>query len=238
MRFWGILRVSGLFILLSAFYGQPVSCGILNRILSSKKDSNANVSEVSENLEDSTVESQESLPVSQSDFVFKNPIWHDSYLASTVLFLEEFCKGVNAKKFNEKLSGKALKDLSKICVHVSKILESVTRNLIPTYGPGSVTERNKIDMNFYKDVLKPEKFDVYAIWLKENIPGIIESLISMFNESIKLPEEQVNTETSLGPLKYGFVFEGKWWFAYVNYTLRRATKALIQHFLPGILKCL
>ncbi|KAK1937522.1 hypothetical protein X943_002528 [Babesia divergens] len=58
MRFLGILRASALCLLVSAFHGQPVSCGLFNRILSSKKPSNAKVSEISENLEESTVESK------------------------------------------------------------------------------------------------------------------------------------------------------------------------------------
>ncbi|KAK1937617.1 secreted antigen 1, partial [Babesia divergens] len=203
----------------------------------------ADVSDIAENLKESTVESSpESSPVPKSNLVFESSEWDDSHLASSVLFLEEFCRDVNTKKFKGKLSGKALKDLFKICVHVSSTLESVTRSLIPRYGPGSVAGRKEIPRDLYKGILKPEKFDVYAKWLKDNIPGIIESLISMFNESIKLPEEQVNTETSVGPLKYGFVYKSNWWwwkwFAYVNYTLRSYTKGLIQHFLPGILKCL
>ncbi|KAK1933517.1 erythrocyte binding protein 37.2 precursor [Babesia divergens] len=48
MKFLGILRASALFILASAFHGQPVSCGLFNKILSSKKSSNANQSENSE----------------------------------------------------------------------------------------------------------------------------------------------------------------------------------------------
>ncbi|KAK1937686.1 hypothetical protein X943_003855 [Babesia divergens] len=48
MMFLGILRASALYLLAIGFHSQHVSCGILNRILSSKKSSNANVSENSE----------------------------------------------------------------------------------------------------------------------------------------------------------------------------------------------
>ncbi|KAK1935943.1 secreted antigen 3 [Babesia divergens] len=66
-------------------------------------------------------------------------------------------------------------------------------------------------MNFYKDVLKPEDFDVYAIWLEKNIQNIIKSYKKMLEESVELTEKELKTETSVGPLKYGFVYNGYWW---------------------------
>ncbi|KAK1937394.1 secreted antigen 1 [Babesia divergens] len=48
MKFLGILRVSALCLLAIGFRGQPVSCGLFNKILSSKKSSSDKVSENSE----------------------------------------------------------------------------------------------------------------------------------------------------------------------------------------------
>ncbi|KAK1932165.1 secreted antigen 1 [Babesia divergens] len=226
MKFLGILRASALFILLSAFHGQPVSCGLFKSNKKSKKDSNAKVSEnlkdspvksqVAENLKDSTVESplvekpsqepssKSSVPVTKSNLVFENSKWDDSMLASSVLFIEEFCEGVKAEKFG----GKVSEGLSKACVNVSSNLDSLTQHFTPTYGPGRVDE---IPMNFYKDVLKAEDFDVYAKWLVKNIPSAILSFKFMSIEYLYMSEEQIKTATSMGPLRYGFVYTGYDW---------------------------
>ncbi|KAK1932156.1 hypothetical protein X943_003336 [Babesia divergens] len=55
MKLLGILRASALCLLVSAFHGQPVSCGLFKSNKKSKKDSNA---KVSENLKESPVESK------------------------------------------------------------------------------------------------------------------------------------------------------------------------------------
>ncbi|KAK1937243.1 secreted antigen 1 [Babesia divergens] len=187
--------------------------------------------------------SKYSAPEPEYGLVFESSKWDDSMLANAVLFLEEFGRDVNAEKFKGKLSDANMKDLSEKCRKLSFKLESVTRSLIPRYGPGTVAEREEIPGNLYEDILEPKDFKVYAKWLKENIQNITESFKRMLKESLDMSEEQVHTETSRGPLKYGFVFEGKWWwwwkwFAYVNHTLRSDANALIQHLLPGILKCL
>ncbi|KAK1935298.1 hypothetical protein X943_002114, partial [Babesia divergens] len=159
--------------------------------------------EISEDLKDSPVESQaiekpsqepssaSSAPAPKSNLVFENSKWDDSMLASSVLFIEEFCQEVKAKKFNEKLSDKKFKGLSKKCANLSSYMGSFIHRFKPTYGPGSVTERKEIPMNFYKDVLKAEDFDVYAKWLVKNIPEIYDSLKHMSMEYFYLTEEQL-----------------------------------------------
>ncbi|KAK1934337.1 secreted antigen 1 [Babesia divergens] len=233
MKLLGILRASALCLLVSAFYGQPVSCGLFNRILSSKKPSNAKVSEnlkespvksqVAENLKDSNVESplvekpsQESsstssAPAPKSNLVFENATWDDSMLASTFLFIEEFCSLVNAEKFKGKLSNDIYEDLSKKCANLSSYVGSFIHRFKPTYGPGTVTERKEIPMNFYKDVLKAEDFKLYAKWIVKNIPSAILSFKFMSIEYFYLTEEQLKTETKVGPFIYGFVYTGKPW---------------------------
>ncbi|KAK1937215.1 secreted antigen 1 [Babesia divergens] len=220
MKFLGILRSSTLCLLAIGFHGQPVSCGVFKSNIKSKEDSNVKVS----------VPAPGSAPVPESGLVFENSSWHDSQLASAVLFLEEFCKEVKAKKFDEHVSNKILcKDegdsnesdrvkffygeLAVLCSSVSKSLESLYKYLQPSYGPGTVDERKEIDMNSYKGLLKPEKLYDYINWLANNNSAIKKSLGKMLKESVKLTEEQIKTDTSVGPLKYGFVYvyKGSWW---------------------------
>ncbi|KAK1933411.1 secreted antigen 1 [Babesia divergens] len=210
MKLLGILRASALCLLVSAFQGPR---GIFCSNLEWDPSNESFTVEVSEDHEDSTVESSSELssPAPKSNLVFQSSEWNDSHLASAVLFLKQFCKEVISKKFNEKLSEAEYDDVSRACVYLSFKLESVTNHFAPAYGPGTVTERKDIPKNFYKDVLKPEKFDVYAIWLAENIQNITESYKKMLEESVKLTATELKTETSMGPLKYGFVYNGYWW---------------------------
>ncbi|KAK1939742.1 secreted antigen 3 [Babesia divergens] len=170
-------------------------------------------SDVNSQQEDSTVESSSELssPAPKSNLVFENSKWDDSMLASTFLFINEFCKEVKAKKFNEKLSDKKFKDLSKKCANLSSYVGSFIHRFKPTYGPGSVAERQEIPMNFYKDVLKPEDFKLYAKWLVKNIPMISEFVKIMHNKALGLSKEQLNTDTKVDPFIYGFVYTGKPW---------------------------
>ncbi|KAK1937703.1 secreted antigen 1 [Babesia divergens] len=242
MKFLGILRASAICLLVSAFHGQFVSCGLFNRILSSKKPSNAKVSEISEVSKESTVKSPPSAPLPQSGLVFENSKWHDSHLASTFLFLEEFCRELRAEKFNEKLSEENYEDLSKKCNDVSSHLYYSSERFYPKYGPGSVDKRKQIDQDFYKHVLKPEKFEVYVEWLVKNIPVVTNSLSKMFNESKELTKAQLKTDTSMGPLKYGFLFIGKKWDSSVHRNLGPITNNLtdilkdLQKRLDDVLK--
>ncbi|KAK1936406.1 secreted antigen 1 [Babesia divergens] len=164
--------------------------------------------------------------LAQSDLVFENFSWHDSMLASAALFLQEFCKELKAEKFNGKLSEDKSEDLLGACDYVSSYLEFFIWPLVPTYGPGSVTERKEIDMDFYKNVLKPEDFDVYAKWIVKNTFKIRDSLIGMLLESLDMSETQLKTETSVGPLKYGFVFHCDGHHDKVKFAFKHATKRL------------
>ncbi|KAK1932677.1 secreted antigen 1 [Babesia divergens] len=214
MKLLGILRASALCLLAIGFHGQPVSCGIFNILKKAKKDSNAKVSEISENHQESNVESssQESLPSSQSDLVFESSTWDDSHLASSVLFLDKFCRNVSAKKFKEQVTNKKLYgDIKAVCRGCMVRLNFLSRYFIPKYGPGSVAERNEIPMDLYENALKPEDFDVYVRWLAENIPGIWKSYKQMLEESLKYPSKQLKTDNTAGPLKYGFLYKGGWW---------------------------
>ncbi|KAK1936228.1 secreted antigen 1 [Babesia divergens] len=196
---------------------------------------------ISEDLKDSPVKSQvaenpsqessskSSAPLPQSGLVFESSTWDDSMLANAVLFLEEFCKEVKGDKFSGKVSGKSYDGLSWACLYVSIKLESVTNHFVPTYGPGSVDKRKEIDMDFYKSKLKPEKFEVYAKWIVENIAEIQGSFRRMLEESVTL------TDTSVGPLKYGFVFRGDWkgwkwlirWIPLVWFNLEEVTSGIV-----------
>ncbi|KAK1937665.1 secreted antigen 1 [Babesia divergens] len=218
MKLLGILRVSALFILLSAFRGPR---GVFCSNLKVDPSNESFTVEVSEDHEDSTVESplvekpsqepssKSSVPVAKSDLVFESSTWDDSMLASTFLFIKQFCEDVHGDKFKKQIPEDKFKDLSKKCEYVSSYMGSFIHRFKPTYGPGSVTERKEIPMNFYKDVLKAEDFKLYAKWIVKNIPSAILSFKFMSIEYFYLTEEQLNEFSSYGPPKYGFVYTGK-----------------------------
>ncbi|KAK1936261.1 secreted antigen 1 [Babesia divergens] len=191
--------------------GNSITSKVLSLFSRGKKSDIDSQQESAVNEDTFNVVSQPSSPLPQSNLVFESSEWDDSMLASTFLFLEEFCQEVKAKKFNEKLSDKKFKGLSKKCANLSSYVGSFIHRFKPTYGPGSVAERKEIPMDFYKDVLKAEDFDVYAKWLVKNIPEIYDSLKHMSMEYLCMSETQLKTETSVGPLRYGFVHTGYDW---------------------------
>ncbi|KAK1939840.1 secreted antigen 1 [Babesia divergens] len=159
----------------------------------------------------STVKSQESLPSSQSGLVFQSSKWDDSHLASSLLFLDKFCRNVSAKKFKEQVTNRRLcEDVKAICRDCMLRLKFLSHYFIPTYGPGAVAGR-KIHQIFYEGKLKPEKFDDYIHWLVKNIPAIKKSVMNMNNEVFTHSQTVLKTETSVGPLKYGFAYMGDKW---------------------------
>ncbi|KAK1938586.1 secreted antigen 1 [Babesia divergens] len=187
--------------------GNSITSKVLSLFSRGKKSDIDSQQESAVNEDTFNVVSQPSSPLPQSDLVFQRPSWDDSMLASTFLFINEFCSLVNAENFGGKLSDKKFKDLSEKCEYVSSYMSSFIHRFKPTYGPGSVTERKEIPKKFYKKVLKPEQFEVYAKWIVKNIPEIRVSLKQMYYESKELTATELKTETSKGPLKYGFVLK-------------------------------
>ncbi|KAK1936117.1 secreted antigen 1 [Babesia divergens] len=195
--------------------------------------STVEVSEISENHEDSTVESssQPYAPAPKSNLVFQSSAWDDSQLASAVLFIKEFCKDLGKDKFKGYAAGINYTSSKCLCSKVLNILEPITRFYSPTYGPGSVAEeRKEIPGNMYEGQLESEKFDVYTKWLVENLPVITDSLKRMIEESAKLTEEQLKTDTSVGPLKYGFLYKGNNWNRIVRMHIKDLLNGLTGYF--------
>ncbi|KAK1937334.1 glycosylphosphatidylinositol-anchored merozoite surface protein [Babesia divergens] len=128
MKFLGILRASALCLLVSAFQGQPVSCGIFKSSKKSKKDSNAKVSEnlkespvksqVAENPEDSSVESK----------VIENPS-HDS----STLNLSDGSKSLDEvlKELKEKRKAEHEELLKKIAEQRTELVERLSKSDAP-----------------------------------------------------------------------------------------------------------
>ncbi|KAK1939098.1 secreted antigen 3 [Babesia divergens] len=194
----------------------PSSNGAAEDMEAEQEERLKEMQEISEDLKDSPVESQKSIPSSQSDFVFENSEWDDSMLASAVLFLEEFCKDVKTKKFSGKIPNDIYEDLSKKCEYVSSYVGSFIHYFKPTYGTSRLTERNEIPMDLYEGILKPEDFKDYVKWLKENIQNIIKSFKNMYEESKGLTEKELTKSDSMGPLKYGFVYNGDGWKQWIQ----------------------
>ncbi|KAK1937632.1 secreted antigen 1 [Babesia divergens] len=185
MKFLGILRASGLCLLFSALQGNPVSCGIFNILKKANKQPPTG---------------------KMSDFVFANPVWHDSELATSFLFLKEFCRQVKAIQLDEKVFAEELVD---VCGYLGHYLDYSSRRFSPKFGPGSVDRRNEIRKNLYEGKLKvEEKFEDYVQWLLKNIPFIITSYMGMVGESVMLSKEQLEANTDVGPLRFGFVYTG------------------------------
>ncbi|KAK1939666.1 secreted antigen 1 [Babesia divergens] len=213
MKLLGILRASALCLLAIGFHSQFVSCGIFKGPKKPKEDSNVKAAEISENPKESAVESsyRPSAPATKSGLVFESSKWDDSMLANALLFIKEFCRHVDGGKFKEKVSDKDSKGLIKACGDISSTLDSLTQNFDLTFGPGSLDERKEIPRDLYEGKLRTEKFEDYAEWLKGNIPRIWKSLKKMLLESLDMTEEQLETDTSMGPLKYGFLYRSDWW---------------------------
>ncbi|KAK1933133.1 secreted antigen 1 [Babesia divergens] len=232
MKFLGILRASGLCLLAIGFHSQFVSCGIFKGPKKPKEDSNVKAAEISE---DSTVKypvadkpSQEpssasSAPAPKSNLVFENSKWDDSMLASSVLFLEEFCRGIQGDTFKGNISDANIMELSWACLSVSSYTKFLSERATVIYGPGSVAERKRIDQNFYEGKLRPEELEVCVEWLKKNIRSTIESLNNMYNESIALSEQEIKNSRLAGPIKYGFVFKSDGWRGFVDNYLNDVT---------------
>ncbi|KAK1934962.1 secreted antigen 1 [Babesia divergens] len=200
-----------------------------------EESSKVNEFDVSEKPKESTVKYQEpsvsSVHGPEYGLVFKNSTWDDSQLASAVLFIKEFCKDVNEKKFKNQMSYNDSKNLSLACAYVFHNLMAATYYFTPKYGPGSLDERKEIHEILYEGTLQPEEFHIYIDWLKKHISEVGAAYVDMFEEAGKLTEEQLKTDTSVGPLKYGFVFTRGLW---KHYSLREHFKELTKHCLAGM----
>ncbi|KAK1933378.1 secreted antigen 1 [Babesia divergens] len=230
MKFLGILRGSALCLLAIGFRGPR---GILCSNLEVNPYAESPTVEVSEDHEDSTVESSSELssPAPKSNLVFKNSEWDDSMLASTVLFLRQLCRDVRGNTFTESLSDKKVcRDVTHICGRLLIDLKYLTDHLMPMYGPGSVDKRKEIPKGLYKGVMKPEKFDAYLTWLANNNSAIVKSFGDMSMEYEKLTKEQLKTETTVGPLKYGFVFVD----CLGSFTYKKTVKSIVEHCIGGM----
>ncbi|KAK1933441.1 secreted antigen 1 [Babesia divergens] len=218
MKFLGILRASALFILLSAFHGpRGIFCGNL-KVNPSTESSTVEVPEISEKPKESTVESSSELsaPPPKSNLVFESSKWHDSKLASAVLFLKQFCRKVKAKQFNGYITGIHYTVMKGICSNMSDHLKGLSKIFLP----------NDFPLNPYKDALEPEKFKDYVGWLKKNIPMIRKSLDRMLQESLLLTKDQWKENISIRPSKYGFVFNNKGINVFYKSNLNYATKKI------------
>ncbi|KAK1932830.1 secreted antigen 1 [Babesia divergens] len=232
MKLVGILRVTTLCFVATGFYGpSAVSCSNLE-VSPSTESPIVDISEISGNPKESTENSKEYVISSQSGLVFHSSAWDDSHLATSFLFVREFCKDVSGKKFTEKLSNTRSEELYWACEDATVYVRALMKDLLPRYGPGAVAERKEIPRNIYEDVLKTEEFEVYVKWLVKNVPNITKSYKNMIGGSAKLSEEKLKTETKVGPLKYGFVFIGEGWKQTISWVV--STKDALPRFLGAL----
>ncbi|KAK1935265.1 LOW QUALITY PROTEIN: hypothetical protein X943_001413 [Babesia divergens] len=210
-------------------------CGLFKSNKKSKKSSNANQSEISEKPKDSNVEpqvaenpsqepsSKSSAPAPKSALVFENSKWDVSQLANTIAFIKEFCKDVKGGKFDAHIPTGNIKKLDEACSWVSFYVDSFSWRRV-----------RGLHENPYEDALKPEKFKDYAEWLVKNLPVIRTSMHNMYNEALSLYEKQLETATSSGPYKYGFVQNDDWWKALLSGWLGGANGGNTTTFLRAI----
>ncbi|KAK1934917.1 secreted antigen 1 [Babesia divergens] len=141
-----------------------------------------------------------------ADLLFVFP-WDDTLTGHACLFLSTFCEKVleGSERF---LQGK-YKDHSGAFKDVCKGLQSSLEPFIGgSSGLSAVCHGNT---KLFESLWDDEKFLTYCDWLKRNIYRIIGALVSMSQDCPDWTKENLQSASSAGPFKYGFVFKDNEW---------------------------
>ncbi|KAK1937647.1 hypothetical protein X943_003626 [Babesia divergens] len=203
-----ILNMMGLCSLAFLFNGREVSCGIFGTKTASKKSPKK-------------VEEPTPLKLLQKDFV-------DSSLASSILFLEEFCLKTQTRMFKDKLKDERFKGIKNVCTRIHLNAGYLTQSLLVPVGAEALGRRS----------LQADKFDDYTSWLGKNLPGIMKALHNMADGILPLTKEQVKDASANGLASYGFSYKkGTWrdmvfssFFKTVTTDLKRDFSKLYSYF--------
>ncbi|KAK1935548.1 hypothetical protein X943_002964 [Babesia divergens] len=132
--------------------------------------------------------------------------WHDALTGHACLFLSTFCSKVIGG--SEDLLQKPYKEHSEAFKEVCRGLQSSLEPFIDgSSGLSAVCHDNT---NLFDNLWDDKYFDDYVKWLKENLHYIIGSLKAMFLEPPGWSLSTIQSASSAGPFKYGFVFNGSW----------------------------
>lgn len=156
--------------------------------------------------------------------------WHNSNLASALLFLDVFCQDYMGGKFKYKVFGAPNEQMLPICDSLSLNVVLLSSYLWPLYNPRMTDHGESLvgSLALYKDALKADMFDHYVDWLIQNIPPVKDSIIQMHQESADWYwSEMYNCKTS-GPFKYGFVFKDRHWYGSLYYSILVPIKAMTE----------
>ncbi|KAK1935305.1 secreted antigen 3, partial [Babesia divergens] len=138
-----------------------------------------------------------------ADLLFVCP-WDPSLLGHAICFLNTFCSQVSAEGSLEgKLKGYS-GDLKTVCSTLKSQLEPFING---SSGLSAVCQKNT---KLFDTLWDDSKFEHYVKWLKENLEKIIEALASMSSEAPQWILSALQSASSAGPFKYGFVFKDVW----------------------------
>ncbi|KAK1935904.1 secreted antigen 1 [Babesia divergens] len=150
--------------------------------------------------------------------------WDDALLGHAICFLYEFCSRVS--QGSERFLQDPYKEHSEAFKDVCSALKSDLQPFIDgSSGLSAVSQGNQ---NLFKDLWDDGKFDKYCEWLKRNIYRIIGSLASMSGESSAWDLSALQSASSAGPFKYGFVFKASWQDGKINSKLSPFISKLID----------
>ncbi|KAK1932139.1 secreted antigen 1 [Babesia divergens] len=141
-----------------------------------------------------------------ADLLFVFP-WDDTLTGHACLFLDKFCSEIlgGSESFLQdpyKDHSEAFKD---VCRDLKDSLAPFTHaSSLPLYA---VCHGNT---NLLDSLWDNEKISDYCTWLKRNVYRIIQSLKTMFLESPGWSTSTIQSASSAGPFKYGFVYKASW----------------------------
>ncbi|KAK1937983.1 putative RIBOSOME BINDING PROTEIN-1 [Babesia divergens] len=133
--------------------------------------------------------------------------WDPALTGHACLFLSTFCSMVS--QGSEDLFPVPYKDHSGAFKDVCKGLKTSLEPFIDgSSGLSAVCQRNT---NLFNDLWDDGKFDKYCDWLKRNLHHIIEALQDMAQDCPDWDLSSLQSASSAGPFKYGFVFSNSSW---------------------------
>ncbi|KAK1932196.1 secreted antigen 1 [Babesia divergens] len=130
--------------------------------------------------------------------------WEEFLLGHALCFLNTFCSKVSAEEgLQEKLKGYS-GDLKTVCQDLQNHLQHF---IVGTSKLYAVCQKNT---KLFDGIWDDKNFDKYCDWLKGNLHYIIGSLVSMSQEPPGWDLSTIQSASSAGPFKYGFVFRTSW----------------------------
>ncbi|KAK1939071.1 secreted antigen 1 [Babesia divergens] len=132
--------------------------------------------------------------------------WDPALTGHAICFLSTFCS--NVSQGSEDLFQDPYKEHSGAFKDVCKGLKNSLKPFIN--GSSGLSAVGHGNTKLFDNLWDNGKFLTYCDWLKRNIYRIIASLVSMSLEPPGWSLSTIQSASSAGPFKYGFVFNGSW----------------------------